>query len=417
MDANSSIARPDSEHDSRQRCARLSIALVLCTGVWACSDQGSGDSALTGQPGAPAGAAGAGGDPSPTASGAGEMAQPPVPTAGSGTSGSGAGVGAGPGAAGAPAAGAAAEAGAGGAGGEPAGAGGAGGDPAAGSGAPAVIDYAQRGPHAVVIEKNVGEAFRNSNVTDQSAFCAAFVGGISLPGEGNVDEELTNYPADMDRQLYTMFRPETFAEGQTYPVVTWGNGTCAQPLLYTEILEHLASHGFVVIATNATSVGSGREMQRGLDFVLAENERQGSPLFGKIDPQRLGASGHSQGSGATVTVGATERIKVTVPIQGASAAGVRALTGPTFLISGETDTLVTPASIESAFGSATVPAVYGMSVGQDHLMPGRMPEPILEAVTAWFAIHLQDSEMARPLFYDACSLCSDAKWEIERKNL
>jgi hypothetical protein len=309
-----------------------------------------------------------------------------------------------------------------GSGGEVSGAGagaGSGGEPAAGgAAAPAVIDYAARGPYTVVTEKNVGETFRNSNVTDQSAFCAAFVGGIMLPGEGNVDEELTNYPADMDRQLYTLFRPETFLEGATYPVITWGNGTCAQPLLYTEILEHLASHGFIVIATNATSVGSGMEMQRGLDFVLAENERQGSTLFGKVAVDLLGASGHSQGSGATVAVGASERIRVTVPIQGASAAGVRALTGPTFLISGETDTLVTPSSIKSAFGAATVPAVYGMSIGQDHLMPGRMPAPILEALTAWFAIHLQMADAARPLFYgDACGLCSDPAWTIEQKNL
>ena len=286
-------------------------------------------------------------------------------------------------------------------------------------GAPgAVVDYGAPGPYQVTIEKNVGQSVRNSGVRDETAFCAAFVGGISLPGEGNVDEELTNYPADMDRQLYTMFRPATWMEGKKYPVVTWGNGTCAQPLLYTEILEQLASHGIIVIATNATSVGSGMEMQRGLDFVLAENERSGSALFGKVDTVLLGASGHSQGSQATVTVGSNQRIVVTVPIQGASAGGVRSLKGPTFLISGETDTLVTPASVASAFNAATVPAVYGMSIGQDHLMPGRMPQPILKAITGWFALHLLKDEQARPLFYGAsCGLCSDATWRIERKNL
>jgi hypothetical protein len=59
-----------------------------------------------------------------------------------------------------------------------------------------------------------------------------------------------------------------------------------------------------------------------------------------------------------------------------------------------------------------------MSIGQDHLMPGRMPAPILEGLTAWFAIHLQMAEAARPLFYgDACGLCSDPAWTIEQKNL
>jgi hypothetical protein len=279
-------------------------------------------------------------------------------------------------------------------------------------------DFSQRGPYQVVTEKNVGRDFRNSNVRDETATCRAFVGGVMLPGEGNVDEELTNYPADMDRQLYTLFRPAQLEAGKTYPAITWGNGTCAQPLLYSEILEHLASWGVIVIASNATSVGSGREMLRGIDFLLKENETEGSALFGKIDTTRFGASGHSQGSQGTVAAGADARIKVTVPIQGASAAGVRALKGPTFLIAGEKDTLVTPSSVQSAFNAATVPAVYGLSVGQDHLMPGRNPAPILEGVTGWFRIHLFADDTARALFYGAsCELCSDPLWKITQKNL
>jgi hypothetical protein len=280
------------------------------------------------------------------------------------------------------------------------------------------VDFAQRGPYEVATEKNVGEEFRNDNVTDDSAFCRSFVGSIMLPGEGNADEELTNYPSDMDRQLYTLFRPKTLAEGKTYPVITWGNGTCAQPLLYSELLEHIASHGFIVVATNSTSVGSGMEMQRGLDFVIAENEKTGSPLFGKINAELLGASGHSQGSMATVSVGGAARIKVTVPIEGAQAAAARELKGPVFLIAGEIDTLVTPASVESAFDAITVPAVYGLSMGLDHLMPGRMPGPILKAVVGWFATHLLNDSSARSLFYgDGCGLCNDSTWTLERKNL
>jgi pimeloyl-ACP methyl ester carboxylesterase len=132
----------------------------------------------------------------------------------------------------------------------------------------------------------------------------------------------------------------------------------------------------------------------------------------------LGASGHSQGSGATVRVGAESRIVATVPIQGAGAPGVAALKGPTFLIAGEMDTLVSPASIETAFAAATVPAVYGVSMGQDHLMPGQNPTPILEAVTAWFRAHLAADQNARALFYgEACGLCDDPTWSLQRRNL
>jgi fermentation-respiration switch protein FrsA (DUF1100 family) len=107
----------------------------------------------------------------------------------------------------------------------------------------------------------------------------------------------------------------------------------------------------------------------------------------------------------------------TVPIQGASASGVGQLAGPTFLIAGETDMTVSPASIESAFRGARVPAAFGVSLGHDHVMPVMMPQPILEAVTAWFRIHLADDAMARPLFYDTCELCDDPTWRIQVSNL
>ncbi|MBN1653918.1 MAG: hypothetical protein JXA30_09095 [Deltaproteobacteria bacterium] len=278
------------------------------------------------------------------------------------------------------------------------------------------VDYGARGPYEVVVEKNVGEAFRN-NVSDDTAMCQAFMAMMNSDDPAIV-EELTTYPPDMDRQLYTLFRPAELQAGKKYPAITWGNGTCSHPLLFVELLEHLASHGFIIIATNWRWVASGVEMLRGIDFILSENENQSSALFGKIDTKMLGACGHSQGSMATVVVGADERIVATVPIQGANAASVAALNGPTFLIAGELDDIVNPAGVEAAFGAARVPAVFGLSMGNDHLMPGLDPSPILEGVTGWFKIHLENDQKARDLFYgDACKLCSDPKWQIQRKNM
>jgi hypothetical protein len=291
-------------------------------------------------------------------------------------------------------------------------------DATADAGDPGPIDYGAPGPHEVLIEKNVGETHRNSNVTDDTARCASFVALVGSDADPEVIENLTTYPADMDRQLYTMFRPAVLEDGVKYPVITWGNGTCSHPLLFSELLEHLASHGFIVIASNTRWTSGGVEMLRGLDFAIAENARSDSPLYGKVDTAMLGVSGHSQGSMATVTAGADERVVATVPIQGAGAAAARELHSPTFLIAGELDTLVTPAGVEAAYDAVTVPAVYGLSMGQDHLMPGRAPAPILDAVTAWFKIHLSGDDEARKLFYgDDCTLCSDPRWMIMRKNL
>jgi hypothetical protein len=283
---------------------------------------------------------------------------------------------------------------------------------------PGPTDYGARGPHEVLIEKNVGTTHRNANVADDTARCAAFIALVGADADPETIENLTSYPADMDRQLYTMFRPAVLEDGEKYPVITWGNGTCSHPLLFSELLEHLASHGFIVVATNTRWTSGGVEMLRGLDFAVAENARAASPLFGKVDTAMLGVSGHSQGSMATVTAGADPRVVATVPIQGAGVSAARQLHSPTFLIAGELDTLVAPAGVEDAYDAVTVPAVYGLSMGQDHLMPGRAPAPILDAVTAWFKIHLAGDEEARKLFYgDDCTLCSDPRWMLQRKNL
>jgi fermentation-respiration switch protein FrsA (DUF1100 family) len=282
-------------------------------------------------------------------------------------------------------------------------------------------DYAKPGPYKVTIEKNVGASFRNRSVYDDSAQCNLFIAGASS-GDPNADPDviakLTSYPSDMDRGLYTLFRPETLEADKKYPVLTWGNGTCSQPFLFEELLTHVASHGFIIIASNWRWVASGEEMLHGIDYILSENERSGSPLFGKIDTKALGAFGHSQGSMATVVVGADPRIVSTVPIQGANAADVARLKGPTFIIAGEKDMIVDPKGVEQAFHSATVPAIFGLAMGQDHLMPGLDPSPILKAVTAWLKLQLAGDQSVRDLFYGMpCGLCSDPTWRIERRNL
>lgn len=280
----------------------------------------------------------------------------------------------------------------------------------------ALVDYSQRGPYQVISEKNVGMAFRN-NVNDDSLFCNLFIGVLG-GSNSEVDKELTTYPADMNRGLYTLFRPSPMIEGKTYPILTWGNGTCSHPFLFAELIEHVVSHGFIVIASNSRQVGNGDVMLRGIDFLLSENENKASPLYGKIDTKMVGAFGHSQGSMATVVAGADRRIVATVPIEGASASEITKIKGPTFLIAGEKDTIVNPTGVKDAYNAATVPAVYGLSMGQDHLMPGVEPKFIWDAVVAWFKIHLAREEQARDYFYgDKCRLCTDPRWQLQRKGL
>ncbi|MBI5062056.1 MAG: hypothetical protein HZB87_00875, partial [Desulfatitalea sp.] len=48
---------------------------------------------------------------------------------------------------------------------------------------------------------------------------------------------------------YRIFYPRQMDGG--HPIITWGNGTGAPTMTYTALLNHLASWGFVVVASNS----------------------------------------------------------------------------------------------------------------------------------------------------------------------
>jgi hypothetical protein len=71
--------------------------------------------------------------------------------------------------------------------------------------------------------------------------------------------------------------------GLPHPILLWGNGLAAPVALYTSLLEHWASHGFVVGAANTTNAGNGQEMLACLDWLASEQDRVGGPYEGHLD--------------------------------------------------------------------------------------------------------------------------------------
>ncbi len=67
----------------------------------------------------------------------------------------------------------------------------------------------------------------------------------------SVNAELLNL-RDVDWSLYTIFRPACMMDGEKYSVITWANGTCGETHGYCVLLATVASHGFVIIASNST---------------------------------------------------------------------------------------------------------------------------------------------------------------------
>ncbi|MEU5956104.1 acetylxylan esterase [Streptomyces sp. NPDC047525] len=220
---------------------------------------------------------------------------------------------------------------------------------------------------------------------------------------------------------HTILRPtELGSRGCTkHPVIIWGNGTFVTPVIYDGLLKHLASHGFIVVAANTTQSGTGHAMLGGLDVVKKTADDPKSPYYGKVDLEKVGASGHSQGGGGAINAGADPRVDVTVPIEPGPLGSVGALKGPMFILGGEHDPVVVPELLViPRYESADhIPAVYGELAGATHVTPAGDGGGFRGPVTAWFRYFLMGDQEARGEFFGAdCGACSSPVWSDFRRN-
>ena len=270
-------------------------------------------------------------------------------------------------------------------------------DAGAGAGAPCTAgiwpaaDPTVAGPFATVTENNVGPAV-----------------GAGADGGAPV--------------AFTMFRPKDLSQGGLcHPVITWGNGSGANPSLYKVLLGHLASHGFVVIASDSPTVSQGTPapMIAGVTWVLEQNADPTSALYQKIDITHIGATGHSLGAFATSTAGADSHIMTIAPLCGATTQ--RNLHGPAWLFCGGMDDVVPCSTVQTAFtGTNNVPVMLASYLSVDHAswvtFRGTKPSPVEAAVTAWMRVQLMGDTDLRSWFYGAsCKLCTDPAWQVMQK--
>ncbi|HZT53877.1 MAG TPA: hypothetical protein VE995_05810, partial [Gaiellaceae bacterium] len=164
----------------------------------------------------------------------------------------------------------------------------------------------QLGPYGAQADPNVGKGFENTvsandppNDPNQTV-CSLFV--ASFNEDQNLSNELLQTSMNgitIDFSLYSAYRPAIWPSTPV-PVISWANGTCAQPEGYGALLRYVASYGYFVIAANSRWVGSGTEQLHALDYAAAANKDPSSPYYGKLDLTKIGIMGHSQGGMSTV---------------------------------------------------------------------------------------------------------------------
>jgi dienelactone hydrolase len=172
--------------------------------------------------------------------------------------------------------------------------------------------------------------------------------------------------------------------------------------------------------TNRTAGGAVHKAA--IDWLVAENARTGSVYFGMLDLANIGAAGHSQGGGATITAGANvpgpAGIVTTMPLMPISSYERPHLAqhaASMLMVSASEDPRANRAA-DQAFADVTTEFVDAQFVGvhEDAMNPG-----IHGATVAWFRYQLMGDVAAKAQFYPptTCGLCRDDAWmRLRHKN-
>jgi hypothetical protein len=229
---------------------------------------------------------------------------------------------------------------------------------------------------------------------------------------------------------YTLFHPaELGMNGVLHPIVAWGNGGFTTPDDYPQ-LPRLASHGFVVVASNSAFVG-GAEVKAGLDWIVQQNDASSSPFYKKLDVRNVAGVGYSNGGLAISEVADDPRLVTLVIISGASVSedirtqNMPKIHTPTAYLC--TDDDASKGNCAGDFAVITQPAFFGVMNGSTHTDVttafGVVGDPVVidrlsKATTGWLRWRQMGDVSLKPMFVGAdCLLCKDSNWTVQQKNL
>lgn len=249
---------------------------------------------------------------------------------------------------------------------------------------PAVTDYSAPGPFDTVVEPNSGPDSR-----------------------------------------YTLYRPEPLgADGFLHSPIIFGPGiatSCAPDgflNIYTELLNHFASHGFVTICANSLSggpnaAGNLSAMQAGLDWIIEQNGQPGA-FQGKLDIERAIAIGYSIGATASTQLSSHAAIITTISIHGHNTMGDPH--GPVWLITGTMDVIddnrTTLLTLDEAPAVLSALPIGHLDVVSELGRSGRYMAPL----TAWLRYWVNADQGAKHIILgEGCETCK-SPWIAPESN-
>ncbi|MBK9128237.1 MAG: dienelactone hydrolase family protein [Phycisphaerales bacterium] len=203
-----------------------------------------------------------------------------------------------------------------------------------------------------------------------------FAGGwrtvtVTRPNSTTFNARL-HYPATGAGGQNAAFDPT----GGPYPAISFGHGFLQPVTQYQSTCQHLATHGYFVIASESegglfpSHANFAADLRHCLTWLEQQNANPASLYFQAIETQAFGLSGHSMGGGASILAAAADpRVRVVANLAAAETnpsaiAAMANVSVPVVLISGTQDS-ITPISTNTqpmySAGAAPkqLPAILG----------------------------------------------------------
>ncbi len=273
-----------------------------------------------------------------------------------------------------------------------------------------------------------------------------------------------NYDAAPNGLEYVVYQPKDLAAAEAkgkLGVYVWGSGACSADAAGSRFhLTEIASNGYVVIVPGKILSGpkapaqpdgtrpsggmpvpgsgaTAEKMIAGVDWILAENQRQGSPYFGAIDPGRIAVAGFSCGGIIAIKAAMDPRVSALLiessgilksPPPGF--AGFPQMTAvkkedlaklhtPVLYLLGGPEDIAEPNGLDDFEHIDKVPVFVADQPGAGH--GGLCSIPNSEGTKVeldWLDWQFNHDQVAARTFTGPdCTLCRDFRWQVHRKGI
>ena len=256
---------------------------------------------------------------------------------------------------------------------------------------------------------------------------------------GSHDVSYIEYGALMSFEKYEIYYPTDIAEMDgPLPAVVFVNGTGVAGSKYQVLQKHMASWGFITVATEEAHAWNGFSAEMSVRMLEMLNGLEGkymdkdNVLYGKVDVDNIGITGHSQGGYGVVNAITDQKHKdnyqAAVILSSAPysenndfmwEADPSLIQAPTMLLSSTGNFDAAVASMESlqrVYDSIPdgVSKVLARRTEGDH---GEMLYYGDSYVTAWFLYWLKnDAEAGKAFLGDNAEIASNTNWQDIQKN-